>query len=138
MARTGVDEAISNFEKVTYRKNKLSQNAYFHLAECYLKTDQKPKAQMAFGSASKMSFDKSIEEESLFNYAKLSFELSYSPFNQTIREFENFIKKFPNSIHSDKAFDYLGAVYMATKNYSQALASIDRISTKTEDIKSSK
>ncbi len=129
------DEAIENFEKVARGKSELAQNAYFHLADCYLKTDNKSKAHMAFTAASNMEYKKDIEEESLLNAAKLSFELSYSPFNQTIKIFNDFIRRFPNSVYLDEAYDYLTKVYMATKNYGDALASLDKIENKTEKIK---
>ncbi|MEA3443107.1 MAG: tetratricopeptide repeat protein [Bacteroidota bacterium] len=129
------DGAIENFEKVARGKSKLSQNAYFHLADCYLKTKDKSKAHKAFNAASNMDYDKDIEEESLLSTAKLSFELSYSPFNQTIKIFNDFLSRFPNSIYSDEVYDYLMKVYMATRNYGEALVSLENIENKTEKIK---
>ena len=32
-----------------------------------------------------MDFDQSIKEDALFNYAKVTYELSYTPFNEAIR-----------------------------------------------------
>ncbi len=128
------DKAITNLEKVVIGNSKLAQYSYYYLADCYIKTKDMQKAQMAFDAASKMDFNKTIEEESLFNFAKLSFEMSYSPFNQTIKTFNSFIQKFPYSDHLDQAYDYLVKVYLATKNYGQALASLEKINNKNENI----
>lgn len=129
------DEAIDNFEQVARGQSALAQNAYFLLGDCYLKRNDKAKAHMAFTAASTMDYDATIEEESLFNSAKLSFEMSYSPFNQTIKTFNDFLERFPNSEYSDQVYDYLMKVYLATKNYGDALASLDKIQNKTEGIK---
>jgi tetratricopeptide (TPR) repeat protein len=77
-------KAINAFENVASSGDELTQNAFYHLADCYLKTGEKKKARTAFEQASKFSYNPSIEEDALFNYAKLSYELSYSPFNETI------------------------------------------------------
>ena len=129
------EKAIENFEKVARGKKPLAQNAYFLLADCYLQTNNKKKAHMAFTAAANMDHDKTIEEESLFNSAKLSFELSYSPFNQTIKVFTDFLERFPNSVYKDQVYDYLTKVYMATKNYGEAIASLEKIENKNEAIK---
>ena len=37
--------------------DELAQNAYYHLADSYIKTDDKEKAKLAFEAASKLDFD---------------------------------------------------------------------------------
>jgi TolA-binding protein len=128
-------EAIRNFDKVARGNSFLAQNSYFHIADCYLQSGERKKAHMAFSSAAKMDFDQNITEESLFNEAKLSFELSYSPFNQTIRTFDEFVTKYPNSPYVDMAYDYLVKVFMATRNYGQALTYLDKIENPNENIR---
>lgn len=127
--------AIINFEKATGNKDLMAQNAYYHLADCYLKTDQKNKARVAFDQASKYDFDPKIERDALFNYAKLTYELSYSPFNETIKAFDQYISKYPDSERNDVAFNYLVKVYMTTKNYGDAIASIEKIKNQSASIK---
>ncbi len=127
--------AIENFEKLTRGESELTQNAYFHLADCYLQIDDKQKAGMAFGAAATMPYDEVIAEESLFNQAKLSFDMSYSPFNQTIRLFDEFLRKYPNSLYRDMAYDYLVKVFMATRNYDEALTYLEKIEEKNDPIK---
>ena len=90
---------------------------------------------MAFSAASKLSFDKEIERNALLNYAKLTYELSYSPFNQTIKSFNEYIEKYPNSPNIDEAYNYLGKFYMSTKNYKDAFMYLDKIQDKSRDNK---
>ncbi|HEX3009631.1 MAG TPA: tetratricopeptide repeat protein, partial [Bacteroidales bacterium] len=90
---------------------------------------------MAFSSASKMNYSEDIKESALFNYAIVTYELSYSPFNEAVRAFEDYIKAYPNSKRSDEAYNYLALAYSSTKNYKAALESIEKIKTKDNTIK---
>ncbi len=128
-------KAIESFEKAAPGNDQLAQNALYHLGDCYLKVKDKKKARSAFEQASKFSFNADIEEDALFNYAKLSYELSYSPFNETIKAFDQYITKYPNSERNDAAFDYLVKVYMTTKNYRDAISSIEKIKVQSPSVK---
>ena len=114
--------------------DEMAQNAYYHLADCYIKTDDKEKAKLAFDAASKLDFDENIKEDALFSYAKLTYELSYSPFNETIKAFDNYISLYPNSERNAEAYRILTEVYMVTKNYKDAIESIEKIASKTPTI----
>ena len=127
-------EATKYFPSITNVDDRLSQNAYYHLADCYLQKDDKKNAHLAFFSASKLDFNKEIKEVSMLNYAKLTYELAYSPFNETIKTFEQFITEFPNSSRVDEAYNYLVDVYLTSKNYRDALISIERIKNKSPEI----
>jgi tetratricopeptide (TPR) repeat protein len=128
-------KAIGSFNKVTVKHDLLAQNALYHMAMCYLSVNDKQNARAAFEQASKLSFDPEIEEDALFNYAKLSYELSYSPFNETIRAFDQYITKYPDSKRNDAAFDYLVKVFMTTHNYRDAINSIEKIKVKSPSVK---
>ncbi|MBN2263271.1 MAG: tetratricopeptide repeat protein [Prolixibacteraceae bacterium] len=131
------NNAIKAFEKASIKNDALAQNAFYHLADCYLQTGDKNKARVAFEQASKFDFDPLIEEDALFNFAKLTYELSYSPFNETIKAFDQYITKYPDSKRNDSAFDYLVKVYMTTRNYRDAITSIEKIKNQTPAIKES-
>ncbi len=120
-------KAITLFEKVISGNDSISQNAYYHLADCYLKSGNKKFALNAFQSAYKMNFIPKIVEDALFNYAKLSYEMSYNPYNDAIVAFEKFINEYPESSNLDDARTYLVNIYLTTKNYKDALASIEKI-----------
>lgn len=120
--------AISNFEKVTGLKDSLEQNAWYHLGACYLKTNNKTAARNAFQFASQQNQNKNIQETSLFNYAKLSYELNLPG---GLNAFKNFIEKYPNSSYADEANELLAELYLSTRNYKDALAALDNIKSKS-------
>jgi len=121
------DKAGEAFRNVTNVDDDISQNAFYHLADCYLKLDKKNDARLAFESAARLEFDKTIQEDALYNYAKLSYELSFSPFNEAVKAFNKYINLYPGSDRLDEAYTYLGKVYLSTKNYKDALASLEQI-----------
>ena len=120
---------------MTTEDDELNQNTYYHLADSYLKLNDKKKAASAFQMASKYDFDEEIKEEALYNYSKLTFELYYSPFNESIDVLNDYISKYPNTKRTDEAYNYLVTAYMNTKNYKAALESLEKIKTKSQDIK---
>ncbi|MFA6779143.1 MAG: tetratricopeptide repeat protein [Paludibacteraceae bacterium] len=128
------DKAIGQLQKATTIDDLMSQNAYLHLGSCYLKKDDKTSARMAFESASRVDYDKNIQEEALFNYALIVYEQSYSPFNESIIAFQRFLDLFPQSKYADNIYDYMVNVYLTTKNYEEALNSIEKIKVKNAKI----
>lgn len=128
-------KAIPYLEIASQGKDELAQNAYYHLASCYVATKDKNKARQAFEAASQFDFDAKIKEDALFNYAKITYELSYSPFNETINAFDKYISLYPNSERNDAAYDYLVKVYMSTSNYREAMSSIEKIKVKNQSVK---
>ena len=124
------DKAAEYLSMVTSLNDEMAQNAYYHLADCHLRLKDKKRARVAFEAASKLDFDKDIQEDALFNTIKLNYELNYSPFNEIINSFLSFIEKFPESDKIDLAYDYLGKVFLTTKNYEQALDALENIKIK--------
>ena len=133
--KTGdLDKAVKLFLEIGARNDLLSQNIWNLLGDCYLQKNDKTRARLAFGEASKLSFDKKIQEESLFNYAKLTYETSYSPFGETIAAFTEYIQLYPGSERIQEAYDYLVATYLQVRNYKAALASLDKIANKDKKL----
>ena len=129
------DKAVKTLAKSTNEKDKLGQNSYFHTAMSYLKLGDKKNARMSFDKASRLDFDKQIKEDALYNYALLTYELSYSAFNESVGAFERFLKEFPDSKHKDKVHEYLLSSYLTTTNYSQAYASIKKLNSNERVVK---
>ncbi len=119
--------AAVRFEKVTYSDDSLGQNAWYHLADCHVQMGNKIKARSAFYAASNMAYDLKITEDALFSYAKLCYETSFAPYNDAVIAFQKYIKQYPTSPRKAEAYNYLVNVYSTTKNYSQAIASIENI-----------
>jgi tetratricopeptide (TPR) repeat protein len=128
-------KAIDNYSQCNDENDELHQKASYNMGECYLKLEQKEYARNAFEEASEMAFNAEIQEDAMFNYAKLAFELSYNPFHEAITAFEDYLTKYPNSKRRDEAYEFLLNVYMKTRNYEKALASLDKIQNKDNRVK---
>lgn len=126
--RTGdCKKAAANFEQVTTVEDTLSQVAYYQMADCMLRQGERMGAQSAFRMAARNSFDQAIQEDALFNFAKLAYELSYDPYHEAIRAFEEYLRKHPESPRADEAYAFLLKVYLATRSYEAALGAIEKM-----------
>ncbi len=121
------EKAIRHFERVTSENDLLSQNAWYHLASCFLQTNQKRFARNAFQSAYQMNYDRNIAQDALFNYAKMSFELSLDPYNEAILSFQRYIDNYPDGERIEEAYQHLVDLFLTTRNYKDALSSIEKI-----------
>ena len=74
------------------KKTLVSQNAYYHLGECYLNLEKKTEALNAFKTASEMDFDRKIKEDAALNYAKLSYEAG-NPFKSVAEVLQEYLKE---------------------------------------------
>ena len=119
--------AIINFEKVTVEKDSLAQSAWYHMADCYGKIGEKIKAKNSYYSAYQLNLDKKITEDALFAFAKLSYELDFSPFNEAVKAFSKYLKEYPESPRKEECYNYLINVYSTTKNYDLAIKSIEAL-----------
>ena len=126
--------AIKYFEKVRNKKDALSQNALYNLGNCYLKTDQKEYAAKAFYAAYQLDNDLSIKEDALFNFAKISYELSNDPFNRAITAINQYVESYPDSPRKNEAYGYLVNLFLSSKNYKGALLSIENIPERSQDL----
>jgi tetratricopeptide (TPR) repeat protein len=129
------DDAVDYLIKVTNIDDSLGQNAYYHIGDCYVKLDNKQNARNAFGQAAKLDFDKGIQEDALFNYAKLSYELAFNPYNEAIKAFQQYLRKYPNAVHADDAYAYLVNLFITSKDNKSALEAIDNIKVLTPELK---
>ena len=129
--KTGnIDQAIKTLLTTGAKSDVLSQNIWFVLGDCYLLKGDKKRAQFAFGQASKMDFDKKLKEESLFNFAKLTYETTSSPFGEAIAAFQEYIDLYPGSDKIEEAYNYLVATFTEIRNYKAALSALDKIRNK--------
>ena len=127
-------EAAELFESIAYTNSEISQSSMYNLADCYLKTGDKNKARKAFSYAAGMDYNLVIQEDALFNYAKVTYELSYNPFNEAIQAFNRYLSLYPASKRSDEAYNFLVAAYLNTKNYKMAQESLEKIKEKDKDM----
>jgi TolA-binding protein len=131
-----IDQAIKVLLETGAKSDSLSQNIWFVLGDCYLQKGDRKRAQFAFGQASKMDFDAKLKEEALFNFAKLSYETSSSPFGEAIEAFQEYIELYPGSDKIEEAYNYLVSTFTEIKNYKAALSALDKIGNKDSRLES--
>lgn len=128
------NKAIEYFRPVAIGHDSLNQNANYHMAYCYTQLKKKKFALNAFQSAYKIDRIDQITEDALYNFAKLSYELSYNPYNQAIIAFNLYLKKYPKSEYREELVGYLSKMYLSTRNYAKALESIEKIEQRSPEL----
>lgn len=120
------DSAANHLSSFVGKDDSTAQNALATLGDTYIKLGRKSDARTAFKSAADMSHNLDIQEEAAFNYAKLNCELNPNAYNESIRAFENYLKKYPKSKRKGEIQQILTSLYCTTKNYKDALALIEK------------
>ena len=128
------NNAIKYFSGISPMQDSLNQNASYHIADCYLKTGNKQYALNSFDYAYKLKFNPAITEDALFNYAKLSYELDYNPYNGAIKALNNYLNDFPNSMRAEEAKELLADLLVSKGNYKDAISVIENIKIRNERI----
>ncbi|MGB0914465.1 MAG: tetratricopeptide repeat protein [Crocinitomicaceae bacterium] len=129
------DKAIPYFDKVKKVKDSLGQVSYYHIAESYLKQDNKVAARSAFEGAAFIDKDPVVQEDALYNYAILSYKLDINPYDEAVEAFERYLNNYPDSERKEDVYQYLVNVYMSTNNYEKALTSLDKLENKDVRLK---
>ncbi|MDC6386428.1 outer membrane protein assembly factor BamD [Flagellimonas taeanensis] len=117
--------AIQQFNKIIGGSNNVSQNAYYHLAECYLKLDKKSEALNAFRNASQMDFSPGIQKDAMLNYARLSYEIgnAYEPVPQVLT---NYLEKYPKDENQMEIQELLVDSYITSRNFEGAMQLLEK------------
>ncbi|MBT5090698.1 MAG: tetratricopeptide repeat protein [Flavobacteriales bacterium] len=131
------DNAINYLEKVNSSVDSINQHATYCLGASYLKVKQFNYALQAFKKSASYSYDKVIQEEAFYNYAKLSYQLDL-PFDNTLLVLKTYLEKYDNTIHKkeieilmlqvfqisskyDEAFDVLSAIHLPDQQQQKSL-----------------
>jgi tetratricopeptide (TPR) repeat protein len=122
------ENAINQFNKIINGNDYVAQNAYYHLGESYMKSDRKQEAFNAFKNASEMDFDLKIQEDSFYNYAKISYEIG-NPYKSVPEVLNNFMTKYPKNTNNQEIEQLLISSYVTAKNYKDALVLLEKNKT---------
>ncbi|MEO8584227.1 MAG: tetratricopeptide repeat protein, partial [Flavitalea sp.] len=117
--------AIEGFKQLGGKEDSLAQNAMYLLGDAYLKSNQKTNARNAFLFCSSNSSNVKQKEISMYNYAKLSYDLGYQ--DVALSELQKFLQTYPQSEYNAEAKDLMVSVLTNTSNYQDALTLIETI-----------
>ena len=120
--------AIESFSHVLGEEDELGQNAWYYTANSYLQIKNKIAALDAFRAASECDFDKVIQEDAFFNFAKLSFDV-----NADISVFRSYMEAYPDSGKDDIINNYMATSFLLAKDYRSAVEALSAIRKHTRE-----
>jgi TolA-binding protein len=126
-------KSATELEKLIEQKDVYSQNGSYTLGEVFLKMGNKQSARNAFLNASKLSFDKQLQEDALFQFAKLSYELDFN--TQALEATRLYLKSYPTSTRTTEVKVLLGEELLNSRNYKEAVEILEPIPNKTQSAK---
>lgn len=126
-------KATIELEKMIDKSDVYTQNGNYTLGEAFLKLDNKQSARNAFLSASRLDFDKQLQEDALYQYAKLSYELDFN--TQALGATRLYLKNYPRSTRTDEVKTLLGEELLNSRNYREAVEILEPIPNKSESAK---
>lgn len=113
----------------------LKQSTLYHLGYCYARQNKKKFAMDAFSEAAKIEGENAVvEEDALYHQAQLAYELGLNPYHESLKVLEDFLQKYPNSVYSKRIYTYMVRMYLTTRNYDMALASLSKIKERTPEL----
>ncbi len=119
------ERGIEYLDKAAASKDTVSYYASYYLGILHLKKGNKPLALNAFDYARRNPKDKSLVEESSFQFAKVSYDVGKA--DQAISEFEKFLKTYPTSVHANEVKELLVQVYVNGNNFNKAIEYIESL-----------
>lgn len=125
--------AVRELEKLIDKTDSYSQSGNYTLGNVFLKVNNKQSARNAFQVASKLDFDRTLQEDALYEYAKLSYELQFN--NQALEAIRLYIKNYPRSTKITDAKVLLGEILLSTSNYKEAVDILESIPNRNTSAK---
>lgn len=117
-------DAVTPLARVCGAEDALTQNASYHLGDCYLRIGDKSHAADAFAMASVEGFDAAIAEDALLNYGRLKYELGGGTFNEAVNVLQDYLHRYPGSVHEKEVKELLIAAYYNSENYDMAYTAL--------------
>ncbi len=124
------DKAIDNYKISALERSDLGQLSAFRLGVLYLNRSDYSLSVNAFEEASKLDFDQSISEQSMFLAGKTEF--SANRYEESIFTLRNFLDQFPESDWRNEASDILVRAYLNSSDYESAINYIEESGLESE------
>lgn len=114
--------AVENYERMSHRSDSLGQIASYQLGYSYIQLKNKVGAMGAFKEAAALSFTADIQEDALYNYAKLAFDL-----NRDTAPFQEYLQRYGSQQKGDQIYSYMAMVALQNHDYEAAVDAYDHI-----------
>jgi len=122
-------KAAQELVKLVDQNDVYSQNGNYTLGNVFLKINNKQSARNAYLVASKMTFDPQLQQDALYEYAKLSYELDFN--TQALDATRLYLKNYPQSPRNDEMKTLLGEELLNSHNYKEAVDILEPIPNKS-------
>ncbi|MEX2592775.1 MAG: tetratricopeptide repeat protein [Anditalea sp.] len=126
-------QASNYFKEVALENDKLGQVSSYYLGHAYLKLNNPQFASTSFSTAYKSDHDQNIQEEALYNYAKVNLERG--SFQDAVMALDNYLDAYPQGAHVRDVENLLSEALINTNNYLRAIAHIEKLNDKSNRIK---
>jgi TolA-binding protein len=126
-------KASSELEKLVDQNDVYAQNGNYTLGNVFLKLKNKQSARNAYFVASKLTFDPQLQEDALYQYAKLSYEQDFN--TQALEATRLYLKNYPQSVRNDEVKTLLGQELLNSHNYKEAVDILEPIPNKSASAK---
>jgi tetratricopeptide (TPR) repeat protein len=123
-------KAIKYFEELNTVDSELGQNAAYNLGRLYLQTKDYSSARSAFARASRMTYNAQVQENALFNFAKLSYELKYD--TDAITALQQI--KTTSRYYIDSQ-SLMSKIFLDTRDYERAIAIMRSLPSLTPELR---
>ncbi len=122
-------KAAQELVKLVDQNDVYSQNGNYTLGNVFLKIGNKQSARNAYLVASKMTFDPQLQQDALYEYGKLSYELDFN--TQALDATRLYLKNYPQSPRNDEMKTLLGEELLNSHNYKEAVDILEPIPNKS-------
>lgn len=127
------DQSFSWLKAAASVSDTVSYYASYYLGILYVRQGNKSLAKNAFDYARKHPYDEQLVEESTFYLAKVTYESGQA--DEAIREFEEFIFRFPQSRYGQDARELLVQAYVNGNNYNKAIEYIESLPSRNAAVR---
>ena len=128
------NDAITPLRRVCGAQDALTQNASYHLGDCYIRINDKRNAADAFAMAAVEGFDATMAQDAMLNYGRLKYELGGGAFNEAINVLHSYLHRYPGSSHEAEVKSLLVAAYYNSKNYQAAYDTLHDLGSRDKEL----
>ena len=130
-------DAVAPLKAVCGYEDALTQNAAYHLGDCYLKLGNKSSAADAFAQATSTDegYDENIARDALLNYGRLKYELGGGLFNEATSVLQMYLERYPGSPRESEVKQLLIASSYNSEDYDAAYTAIKEFPNPDNEIK---
>ena len=123
--------AVENYGMMEARTDSIGQIANYHMGFSQIQLKDKVSALDAFRDAAGAGYDKAIQEDAWFNWAKLAFDI-----NKDGSVFNSYMEAYPSREKNDRIYSYMAMAALYEHDYAAAVRAYDKIDLLDDDMKS--